>query len=176
MFLQHGFLVSLAHLHQGGHVNLVEGRQGRRGVLGLLEPFGYAEAHAVHFDLGCMRVRSAVPSRDRVGDPPTLVSFRVPATLGFSAAPLLESFSTLPTSFLVSLGTSGGIPPLFLLLSDGAGGVGGALSTCSSGSFSFVDCSSFWGGDATRRVRGFGLQKVFWNVKTTHLRLRLVQG
>lgn len=44
-------LVLLAEIHQGGHVNFVEGGKRGSGVLGLLETLGDAEAHAVHLDL-----------------------------------------------------------------------------------------------------------------------------
>jgi hypothetical protein len=43
--------VELAELHDGGHVDFVEGGQGGGGVLRLLQALGDAEAHAVHLDL-----------------------------------------------------------------------------------------------------------------------------
>lgn len=49
--LQDLVLVELAELHQGGHVNLVEGGQGGGGVLGLLQALSDSQAHAVHLDL-----------------------------------------------------------------------------------------------------------------------------
>lgn len=49
--LQHVVLVELAELHQGRHVNLVEGGERGSRVLGLLEALGNAETHAVHLDL-----------------------------------------------------------------------------------------------------------------------------
>lgn len=54
LVLENLVLVELAELHDGGHVDLVEGGQGGGGVLRLLQALGNAEAHAVHLDLqGC---------------------------------------------------------------------------------------------------------------------------
>lgn len=91
----------------------------------------------------------------------TLVSPRLPATFGVGAgggAFDLSSFGfeSFFTSFLGSLGPSGGIPPLCLSELDGAGGSGAFFSSCwslgSSGSVFFS-----WGAEeakATRRRHG----------------------
>jgi len=49
--LEHLILILVAELDQSRHVDLVEGRQGRGGVLRLLETLGNAETHPVHLDL-----------------------------------------------------------------------------------------------------------------------------
>lgn len=49
--LENFVLVLLAECHEVGHVNFVEGSEGRSGILGLLEALGDAETHAVHLDL-----------------------------------------------------------------------------------------------------------------------------
>lgn len=43
-------LVELAHLHEAGHVNLVEGGQRGGGVLGLLKTLSDTKSHSVHLD------------------------------------------------------------------------------------------------------------------------------
>jgi len=51
VLLENGVLVESSELHEGGHVDLVEGGEGSGGVLGLLQTFGDSQTHSGHLDL-----------------------------------------------------------------------------------------------------------------------------